>query len=136
MSAATTARLTITRQGKYYRAVPVAAAVTVYTNTVGAVSTGGVAGPVSNGTYNRILGLLQEGADNSAGSAGDKTVDIQRDVSATFENSGTNPVTAAHIGQTVKWEDNQTVAAPATASLASGGVIMGITSDGVEIYFP
>lgn len=136
MAAATTARLTITRQGNFFRSVPLAAAVNIFTHTVGAVSTSGTVGPVSNGTYNRILGLVEEGADNSAGSAGDKTVEIHRNISATFENSQTNPVLAAHIGQTVKWEDNQTVAAPATASLASGGTILGITSDGVEIFFP
>lgn len=136
MSAATTARLTVTRQGKFYRAVPLAAAVNIFSNTVGAVSTSGTVGPVSNGTYNRILGIVEEGADNTAGSAGDKTVEIRRDITAIFENSGTTPVLAAHIGQTVKWEDNQTVAAPATGSLAAGGIIMGITTDGVEIYFP
>lgn len=135
MAAATTDRVFNFKDGKFYT-VPLAAAVVVYTGTVGAVSTAGVAGPSSNATYNRILGVVAEGADNAAGAAGDKSCSIRRDIAATFENDGTNPVLASHIGQIVKWVDSQTCAAPATASLPSGGVIQRVDAAGVLIYFP
>ena len=130
-------RVSTVRDGNYYRNVPMAAAVIVPTGTVGAVSVIGFAGPSSNATYNRILGVVDVGADNAAGAAGAKAVAIRRNICATFDNSATTPVLVAHIGQTVKWEDNSIVAAPATASLPAGGVIMGINEDlSVEIYFP
>lgn len=136
MAVATTDRLTVIRDGFFYRNVPMAAAVNVPTNTVGTVSATGAAGPSSNATYNRVLGVVEDGADNTGGLLAAKTVNIRRNIAATFDNSLVNPVLPAHIGQVVKWEDNQTVAAPATASLPAGGVILGITPDGVEIYFP
>lgn len=136
MSAATTDRVFKFKDGKIIAGVPLAANVKVFTGTVGTVSTAGVAGPSSNATYNRVLGVVQVGADNTGGSAGDKTCDIRRDIATTFENSLTDPVTTAHIGQTVKWEDNQTCAAPATASLPSGGVIQRVDADGVLVFFP
>ena len=133
----TTDRVTTTRDGNFYRNVPLAAGVIVPTGTVGAVSTSGLAGPSSNATYNRIIGVVDVGADNTGGAASAKTVEIRRGISSTFDNSATTPVLVAHIGQTVKWEDNSIVAAPATASLPSGGVIMGINEDlSVDIFFP
>ncbi len=135
--AADSDRLVNLRDGKFYPDVPLAAAVTIYAGTVGTVSTAGLAGPASNATYNRVLGLVEVGADNAAGIASAEVCQIRRDITATFKNSATTPVLVAHIGQTVKWEDDQTAAAPATASLPSGGVIQRINDDGeVEIYFP
>ena len=136
MSVATIDRAASQKDGKYYSAVPMAAAVNVPAGTVGTVSTAGLAGPSSNATYNRVLGLVERGADNTAGAASALTVDIRRDIAAVFENDVTNPVLVDHIGQTVKWVDNQTCAAPATASLPSGGVIQRVDSAGVLVYFP
>jgi hypothetical protein len=104
---------------------------------VAALSSAGVIGPSSNATYNVIIGVVDVGADNTGGAAGAQVCQVQRrNISCTFDNSGSNPVLASHIGQTVKWEDNQTVAAPATTSLPAGGTILGINSDlQVEIGF-
>lgn len=137
MAVAILPRQTTKRNGDFFSNVPLAAAVIVPTGTVGALDSSGRAGPSSNATYNVIVGIVDVGADNSAGIAGAQVCQIQRrNISCTFDNSGTNPVLASHIGQTVKWEDNQTVAAPATASLPAGGTILGINSDlQVEIGF-
>lgn len=136
MAHSTEDRLCISRDGKFYRNVPVAAAEIAPVNTVAAVNAAGAAGKATNAAFNKILGVVEDGADNTAGLAGAKTINVRRDTSRTFVNSGTAAVTAAHIGLVAKWEDNQTVAAPATANLPAGGTILGITSEGVEIYFP
>lgn len=137
MATATTPRAVIFRDGNFYNNVPLAASVNVPSGTVGALDTSGRAGPSSNATYNNIIGVVEEGADNSSGAAGAQVCQIRRNIVATFENSSTAAVTTSHIGQTVKWEDNQTVCAPATASLPAGGKIMSVSAtDGVEIYFP
>ena len=96
---ATTDRITTVRDGNFFVNVPVAAGAIVPAGTVGTVSTGGLAGPSSNGTYNRVLGLVDVGADNTGGADSAKSVQIRRGLTATFENSQTNPVLVAHIGQ-------------------------------------
>ena len=137
MAVATLPRQTTIRNGDFFNNVPLAAGVIVPTGTVAALSSAGVAGPSSPATYNVIIGVVDEGADNTGGASGAKVIQVaRRNISCTFENSSTAAVTAAHIGLTAKWEDNQTVCAPATASLPSGGIILGINSDlQVEIAF-
>lgn len=136
MAAATTDRASAIREGIILPKVPMAANVNVPTGTVAAVSSSGLAGPSSNATYNRIIGFVSVGADNTGGSASAKTIEVTRGRALKFENSGSAAVTASHIGQTAKWEDNQTVCAPATADLPAGGTIIELESDGVWIFFP
>lgn len=135
MANATDNRLNIIREARRdYPVVPVAAGQKLVVGTIAAVSTSGWAGNPSNATYNRVLGIVVKEADNTAGANGDLTTTIRTD-EILLVNDGTAPVTAAHIGQVCQQVDNQTVAAPGTASLPAGGRIKEVTAEGIWVEY-
>ena len=132
MAHATTHKTTRERDGGLFYDVPVASGEvgSIFVNTVAACNSSGQLGRASNATYNRILGYIE------SVSADGTTAKVRRGRAIVIDNSATNAVTAAHVGQAAKIEDSQTAAAPATASLPAGGTILGLDTDGVWIFFP
>ncbi|MEL6183079.1 MAG: hypothetical protein AAFU79_00550 [Myxococcota bacterium] len=61
------------------------------------------------------------GIDNTGGAAGDIEIELMADLVFSFENSGTNPVDATHVGELVYFEDDNTVSSDNTDS--KGGIL-------------
>ena len=76
----------------------------------------------------RVLGILETGVDNAAdGETATPAFGVQL-----FDNSSSNPLVQAHIGQPCYVEDDETVAADST-NLVPAGLVVDVTSDGVWV---
>lgn len=111
--------------------IPVAAATLLLTGALGAVDAAGRAVAAANTAGLRVIGRIEEDADNSAGAAGDINATIKRGVFR-YKNSAVNAVTQAYIGKQVYVEDDVTVATTSTNKVIAGRVIE-VTADGVFI---
>lgn len=129
MSATTTDRNTATKTGDLF-SYPVAADEVI---PLGVLVGGSASGYAEDATADSavILGISQERVVNTGGANGDLDITTRRG-RAFLENSTTNPVTQAHIGQIVHAEDNQTVSAPGTAGPAVG-TVESASADGVWV---
>ncbi len=131
MAALTQDRNTAARSGQQL-ALPVAAATVIYMGSMVAVDAAGNAVPASDTAGLKVVGRAMQQVDNSAGLAGDLTVQVDRLAAFKFANSATVPVTAANLFQPVMVADDQTVAATSTNSIAAG-VAVQIDPDGVWV---
>lgn len=106
---------------------PVAAATRIYQGSAVALNTSGNLVPASADASLRVIGVAEEEADNSAGSAGDLTVAPRRGTFP-FDNSGTTAaVTAADIGRPCFAVDDNTVARhSAMGTRPIMGIVMGV----------
>lgn len=86
--------------GEYAGLHTVAATTTIPTNALVALDASGDALPAASTVTGYVVGTAVEGVDNSAGSAGDKSVLIARGVRA-IPLDATNPPTKAHVGKQV-----------------------------------
>jgi hypothetical protein len=114
------------RPGKFLF-LPIAAATKI---PAGVIACTDAAGRLVNGSDTaglRIAGRAEETGDNSAGAAGDLSMNVRKG-SFKFANSGTNAITAAMVGKIAYIEDNQTVASTTTNKIAAGR-ILGIDAD-------
>lgn len=82
-------------------------------------------------TATRIRGVALAEADNSTGAAGAVGVDIERGAFL-LANDSANPVTRAHIGDTVYVVDDNTVGSSATSTIAAGKCL-DVTPEGVVV---
>ena len=147
MSASTAERQIISRGiQRFYPNMPLGA-VKVYAGCALGISSSGYVGLLSDTTYTKAVGVAEKTVDNSAGSAGDKTVNVLRG-EFFFDNDGTNALTIAHVGPLlaglVEWSDDHTAAnASDTGSAVGGTLIEVVAADseknldaGVWIEFP
>lgn len=136
MSAATKARNTDQRPN-LVRNYPLAAATVIFLGTMVALNAAGNAVPASDTAALRVVGLAEATVDNTAGAAGDLTIDVKR---GTFklENSAAQPLVAASKEKLCFVEDDQIVALTSTNLIVAGRVVeidpdLGVW---VEIGFP
>ena len=133
MTALTKARDTKARPGDLL-SVALAASVIVYQGSL-VVLENGNATPGKTATGLKGLGRARETVDNSAGAAGDKSVEVEKGVFL-FANDGTDTCTAADIGGQAYAVDDQTVAnTDGTATRSAIGEIFDVDSSGVWVKF-
>lgn len=129
-AAATTAINTPTRTGDLLY-LPVAAAAKIFMGTLVARDSAGRAVPASNTNGLRVVGRAEETVDNSAGSAGDLSINIRLGCFK-FANSAGDAVDPDDVGKLAVVEDDNTVAETASNMVAAGRVIA-LESDGVWV---
>lgn len=120
-AATTVARDTQSRPGEIAN-YPMAAATTIPLGAMVALDASGNAVNASDTAALRVVGRAEQTVNNSAGSAGDLTINVARGVFL-WANSGTQAVTAAYKDKFVYVEDNQTVAITSTNKIVAGRVI-------------
>lgn len=109
----------------------VAAGEILYEGALVVTSATGYAEAGTLATAKYMAGRAEEYVDNSGGSDGDKTVRVRKGVHL-WDNSGTNTITRAHIGQTAYIEDDQTVGNLSTG-MSAAGTIRQVDSIGVWV---
>lgn len=97
-----------------------------------AVNASGYAVPASDAAGLTVMGRAERRIDNSSGADGDLSVPVLRKGAFFYDNSSTSTVTQAHIGKTVYVEDDETVAAATTHSIAAGKCLA-VESNGVWV---
>lgn len=146
--AASTAERPVIQRGiqRFFPNVPMAA-VKIYAGCVVGISSAGYAGLLSDTTYTKAIGVATKTVDNTAGSAGDLTIDVARG-EFFLDNDGTNALTIAHVGPLlaglVEWSDDHTAANATDTGSAVGGTLVEVvaadTSKGLDagvwIEFP
>ena len=109
--------------------VPVYTLLKCYAGTMGMVASHGYATSVTAAT-NRIIGRVEKDVDNSAGSSGDKSVDI-RPGAFYWDNSVGAACTQAHMYKPVYAEDNHTIRnTSSSGTYAFAGIMVGLRADG------
>lgn len=110
-----------------------AAATTYYSGTMQSDDgTGAARNPaVANAATDRVVGVVKDGVDNSAGAAGDKKVEFKTGIFK-FAKSGSTPPTAADHFKTVFAVDNQTISRSAAAGVPAG-ICIQVDTDGVWV---
>lgn len=115
-------------------ACPVAASATIYKGSLVAINASGYLVPASADRNLRVVGVAEDGADNSAGSAGDLTVIPLRGVHLFANSSTTAAVSDADIGRFCYAVDDNTVARHnAVGTRPVAGRVVGVTADGVYV---
>lgn len=110
-----------------------AASVKIYAGALVARDASGYATPGATATTILGIGRAAEQVDNSSGSAGAKSIRIDKGIFK-FANSGTDAVTDASIGGNCYIVDDQTVAATSGTSTRSvAGKVVKVDSDGVWV---
>jgi hypothetical protein len=127
---ATAARNTDERPGEFL-CLPMAAGKIIYKGTIVAIDALGNANPGANTVGLVVMGLAHETVDNSAGDAGDLTINVKRGVFK-LANSAGSALTAAYVGTIAMVEDDETVATAASNSIKAG-LVVEVESDGVWI---
>lgn len=133
MTATAQPRNTPTQAGNRRR-YAVAAAVACNAGAIAALNASGFVVPASTATGLTAVGVFAHSANNSAGSAGDIEVDVERGIFR-FENSAdTDEITAADIGKKCYLVDDQTVAKThATNTRSVAGFIDSVDDVGVWV---
>jgi hypothetical protein len=135
MTALTAPRNTSTRLGNKV-ADPVAAATTIYAGSIVCLDASGNAVPGSTATTLKARGVAVQSVDNSAGVAGDLTIESLRDAAHFANSSGADEVLRTHIGSNAYIVDDQTVAATdGTSTRSVAGKIIDVDAAGVWIEF-
>lgn len=109
---------------------PVAAAVTIYAGSLVCLDASGYATPGADAAGVKFLGVAQESADNSSGSAGDVNVRVRRKGVFYLAASGmalTDVGTAAYVA------DDQTVAKSTSNSVACGKIVQWVSATEVGV---
>lgn len=116
--------------------VPIAASTKILQGTIVCRNGSGYAVPGSDTAALVTLGVAAEEIDNTAGSAGDLSVQVLRKRAFLLNNDATNPVTIASVGTAavavIKDNDTVCVAAGATNDIPVGRPIE-VTSTGVWV---
>lgn len=134
MTATTSDRNTKRRDGVDF-SFPVGAAKTIHVGTIVALNAGN-AEEASTATGLVAVGVAQELADNSGGSAGDVNVLVRRGVWAFVNSASTDELTLSDVGSTCYLVDNQTVAkTDGTSTRSEAGVVRDVNDDGVWVEF-
>lgn len=111
--------------------LPVAASVTIFAGALVALDSAGNAKPAADAAGLRVIGRAEHNADNSAGSAGDLTINVKRGVFR-YANSESAAVDADDKGKICYVEDDGTVAETSTNKCKAGRVF-DVDDDGVWV---
>lgn len=112
---------------------PVAAAAHIYAGSIVVLDASRDAAPGSIATGLLAVGRAQAEVDNSAGAAGDLTVQVRK---GTFHFANDGSVSRADIGGIAYIVDDQTVADnDGTATRSAAGAIVDVDADGVWVEF-
>jgi hypothetical protein len=115
-------------------AAPVAASTTIYKGSLVAINASGNAVPASANRNLRVIGVSEENVDNSAGSAGDKTVAPRRGTFIFANSATTAAVSDADIGRVCYVVDDNTVARiDSLGTRPVAGKVLGVDSMGVHV---
>lgn len=132
MTAQTQDRNTPYREGSTFRD-PVAAATKIFAGSLVCLDASGNAVPGSTATTLTARGRAEEQIDNSAGAAGDLSINVRAGVFR-YVNDGGDAIDRADIGGNAYVVDDQTVAATdGTGTRSVAGVIVDLDSDGVWV---
>lgn len=113
---------------------PLAAATKIYAGSLVCLNAAGYAVPGSTATTLKVRGVAQEQVDNSAGAAGDLSVETRRGVFPFDNSSAGDAITRAEIGSTAYIVDDHTVAKTNGGTTRSvAGTIRDLDADGVWI---
>lgn len=133
MAALTADRETPRRSGDIVT-LPAAASKKFYAGALGARDASGNATPGATSTTLRGVGRVREQVDNSAGSAGDLQVNLEKGIFRFGNSSSTDAITTADIGNDCYIVDDQTVAKTNGSSTRSvAGKIHDVDSLGVWV---
>jgi hypothetical protein len=110
---------------------PVAANTRIWLGSLVARDANGRAVPASNTAGLRVIGRAEETIDNTAGAAGDQSINLRLGVFK-FGNSATSAIVQADVGKMAVVEDDNTVAIAASNRVCAGR-ILAVESDGVWI---
>lgn len=135
MAPLTEDRNTIRRDGQEI-SLPVAASKKIYAGSLVAKDAAGNATPGATATTLLGIGRAEETVDNSAGSAGDKTVQVRKGVFQFANSASGDEITRADIGKDCYIVDDQTVAKTDGGSTRSvAGRVHDVDADGVWVEF-
>lgn len=110
-----------------------AASTKIWAGTMVALNAAGNAIPAADTASTRVVGRAAATVDNSAGSAGDLSIVIERGAFK-YNNSAANPVTIASIGLVCYVSDDNTVAVAAgPTNDIKAGIVLRVDSDGVVV---
>lgn len=115
------------RLGEIYY-IPVAAATKIPAGVIVALDANGRAVNASDTAALRVIGRAEETVDNTAGGAGDLSINVKRGVFK-WVNSAANAITAAYLRKPAYVEDNQTVATTSTNKVVAGRIVA-VDADG------
>ena len=131
LGAATTVPILTDERPGVLRYLPLAAATKIPSGALVAIDANGRAVNAANTAGLRVIGRAEETVDNSAGAAGDLSINVKVG-EFKYANSVANAITVAMVGKRAFVEDNQTVANAGTNGVVAGR-ITGVDSDGVWI---
>lgn len=133
MTALTQDRNTPRRVGEIFNA-PVAATTKIYAGSLVCLNSSGYAVPGSTATTLIPVGRATEQVDNSSGSNGDLTIDIERGVFRYGNSASTDLIARTEIGKVVYIVDDQTVAKTNGSNTRSrAGFVWDVDSTGVWV---
>lgn len=117
------------------RALPVAANALIHAGSLVVLNASGYAQPGDALAATHIaVGRAEERVDNSAGSAGDLTIVVQRGIFRWANSAGADEVDRSHIGTLCYVVDDQTVAATdGTGSRSAAGQVFDVDAQGVWV---
>jgi hypothetical protein len=133
MSAATVSQLIDSRDGKSFN-FPVAAATKLLAGVMWALNSSHELVNASDAAARRVVGVGREEVDNTDGSAGDLTADVELGCFKVANDSGT-AVTNAYIGRVCWVLDNQTVSGDDGTNNVPAGIVAKVDTDGVWVFF-
>jgi hypothetical protein len=112
------------------------AAVKVFEGAIVALNSSGYATKGAAATTLRAAGRALATVDNAAGSAGDKTIDVERGIFKYANSASTDTITLADYGKACYIVDDQTVAKTDGSTTRSvAGIVRGVDTDGVWVEF-
>ncbi|RIV82957.1 hypothetical protein D2V17_14235 [Aurantiacibacter xanthus] len=112
----------------------VAAATTIYAGALVCLNAAGTAVPGSTATTLTAVGRAEEYVDNSAGAAGDKTINVRRGVYRFGNSAAADEIGPEDIGKTAYVVDDETVALTnGTNTRSAAGKIYDVDAQGVWI---
>lgn len=110
------------------------AAVKIFAGSLVAANASGYATPGAAAATLTYLGRAEETVDNSAGNAGDKTVQVRRGKMFKWGNYASDAVTQAELGKPCFIYDDAQVAKTSNNGARSvAGIVLGVESDGVWV---
>jgi len=113
-----------------------AAATLIYAGSIACRNAAGNAVPGATATTLKALGVAEERVDNSAGAAGDKSVQIRKGVFRFTNSAAADEVTIADLGNDCYIVDDQTVAKTnGTNTRSVAGKVFDVDADGVWVAF-
>lgn len=112
--------------------LPVAASTSLFTGGLGARNAAGDIVAAANTDGLEVLGRIEQDVDNSAGAAGDLSVNIRKGVFR-YANSAGNALSKAHVGKRCYVEDDETVAVAVVGNNVVAGEVVAVDADGVWI---